>query len=51
MVVIRRTRNPSPLANIPTRSEKMPADVQNHLMNWGYAVCDAALREHIDAAS
>jgi NTE family protein len=44
------TRNPGPLAAIPTRLEKMPRDVQNRLMNWGYAVCDAALRAHIDAA-
>jgi NTE family protein len=28
----------------------MPVNVQNRLMNWGYAVCDAALRAHIDAA-
>ena len=40
-------RDPSPLAAIPTRLEKMPRDVQNRLMNWGYAVCDAALRAHI----
>jgi len=40
-------RDPSPLAMIPTRLEKMPRDVQNRLMNWGYAVCDAALRAHI----
>jgi NTE family protein len=44
------TRNPGPLAAIPTRLEKMPRDVQNRLMNWGYAVCDVALRAHIDAA-
>jgi NTE family protein len=44
------TRNPDPLAAIPTRLEKMPRDVQNRLMNWGYAVCDVALRAHIDAA-
>jgi NTE family protein len=44
------TRNPIPLAEIPTRLEKMPRDVQNHLMNWGYAVCDAAMRAHIDPA-
>lgn len=44
------TRNPGPLAAIPTRLEKMPRDVQNRVMNWGYAVCDAALRAHIDAA-
>jgi NTE family protein len=28
----------------------MPRDVQNRLMNWGYAICDAALRAHLDAA-
>jgi NTE family protein len=43
-------RNPEPLAEIPTRLEKMPRDVQDRLMNWGYAICDAALRTHIDAA-
>jgi len=44
------TRNPVPLAEIPTRLEAMPRDVQNRLMNWGYAICDAALRAHVDAA-
>jgi NTE family protein len=43
-------RNPQPLAEIPTRLEKMPLNLQNRLMNWGYAICDAALRAHIDAA-
>jgi NTE family protein len=42
-------RDPSPLAAIPTRLEKMPRDLQNRVMNWGYAVCDAALRAHISA--
>jgi NTE family protein len=44
------TRNPAPLAEIPTRLEAMPNNVQDRLMNWGYAICDAALRAHIDAA-
>jgi NTE family protein len=44
------TRNPVPLAEIPTRLEAMPSEVQNRLMNWGYAICDAALRAHVDAA-
>jgi len=44
------TRNPTPLAEIPTRLEALPRDVQDRLMNWGYAVCDAALRAHLDAA-
>jgi NTE family protein len=43
-------RDPTPLAEIPTRLERMPRDVQNRLMNWGYAVCDAALRAHIPDA-
>jgi NTE family protein len=44
------TRNPVPLAEIPTRLEAMPRNLQDRLMNWGYAICDAALRAHIDAA-
>lgn len=40
-------RDPSPLAAIPTRLEKMPRDVQERLINWGYAICDAGLRAHI----
>jgi NTE family protein len=44
------TRNPVPLAEIPTRLEAMPRNVQDRLMNWGYAVSDAALRAHLDGA-
>ncbi|QOZ51549.1 patatin-like phospholipase family protein [Bradyrhizobium sp. CCBAU 53338] len=44
------TRNPIPLAEVPTRLESMPESLQNRLMNWGYAVCDAALRSHLDPA-
>lgn len=44
------TRNPVPLAEIPTRLEAMPRNLQDRLMNWGYAVCDAALRAHVDPA-
>ncbi|MEA2941127.1 MAG: hypothetical protein QOD09_1656 [Bradyrhizobium sp.] len=44
------TRNPIPLAEIPTRLQAMPRNLQDRLMNWGYAVCDAALRAHIDPA-
>jgi NTE family protein len=43
-------RNPIPLAEIPTRLEAMPKAQHDALVNWGYAVCDAALRAHIDAA-
>jgi NTE family protein len=42
-------RDPAPLAAIPTRLEKMPRDVQSRMINWGYAICDAALRAHISA--
>jgi NTE family protein len=44
------TRNPIPLAEIPTRLEAMPSNLQDRLMNWGYAVCDTALRAHIDSS-
>jgi NTE family protein len=44
------TKNPVPLAEIPTRLEAMPRNLQDRLMNWGYAICDAALRAHIDGA-
>ena len=40
-------RNPEPLAAIPTRLEAMPEAIQNRLINWGYAITDAALRAHI----
>jgi len=43
-------RDPTPLAKIPTSLETMPRDQQNRLMNWGYAICDAAVRKHISAA-
>jgi NTE family protein len=44
------TRNAVPLVEIPTRLEAMARNVQDRLMNWGYAICDAALRAHIDPA-
>lgn len=40
-------RDPTPLAALPTRLRAMPRDVQDKLINWGYAVCDAALRAYI----
>lgn len=39
-------KDPSDLAAIPTRLERMPLTQQNRLMNWGYAICDAALRKY-----
>jgi NTE family protein len=38
------------LAEIPTRLEKMDAPVQERLINWGYAICDAGVRKHLDPA-
>ena len=34
------------LAEIATRLKRMDDEVQERLINWGYAVCDAALRRH-----
>lgn len=39
------------LAEIPTRLERMPRPLQDKLINWGYAICDAALRRHMDSAT
>jgi NTE family protein len=36
------------LANVPTRLKRLEPEVQDRLINWGYAVCDAAMRRHID---
>ena len=38
------------LANTPTRLARMEPVLQERLINWGYAVCDAALRRHVDSA-
>jgi len=35
------------LAAIKTRLQSMPDDLQERLINWGYAVCDAAMRTHL----
>lgn len=34
------------LADTPTRLKRLPKERQEQLMNWGYAVCDAAVRKH-----
>lgn len=36
------------LANTPTRLKAMGQNLKQRLVNWGYAVCDAALRKHVD---
>lgn len=38
------------LADTPTRLKRLSSDRQERLINWGYAVCDAALRAHVDPA-
>ena len=35
------------LANTPTRLKKMDSVLQERIINWGYAVCDAAIRKHV----
>jgi NTE family protein len=36
------------LVEIPTRLERLDDDLQERLINWGYAVSDAAVRKHVD---
>ena len=36
------------LANIATRLQRMDDVTQERLINWGYAVCDAAIRKHVE---
>jgi NTE family protein len=36
------------LAEIATRLKRLDDVTQDRLINWGYAVCDAALRKHVD---
>jgi NTE family protein len=38
------------LATLPTRLARLDDDVQERVINWGYAACDAALRKHVDTA-
>jgi NTE family protein len=36
------------LAQLSTRLKRLEPELQERLINWGYAVCDAALRKHVD---
>jgi len=36
------------LANISTRLKRLDSITQERLINWGYAVTDAAMRKHVD---
>jgi len=38
------------LANEPARLARMQRTTQERLVNWGFAVCDAAIRKHVDGA-
>jgi NTE family protein len=37
------------LAKVPTRLAEMPDDIQERLINWGYAICDAGMRRWVDS--
>lgn len=37
------------LANTPTRLKELDGSLQEQIINWGFAVCDAALRTHLNA--
>jgi NTE family protein len=37
------------LARTPTRLKSMDAILQERLVNWGYAICDAAMRKYVDS--
>ena len=39
------------LAQVKTRLKQMDAALQERLINWGYAVCDAAMRTHVVPAA
>ena len=47
-----RARTRRRRASPPRRraSSGMPDALQERLINWGYAVCDAAMRKHVDVA-
>jgi NTE family protein len=38
------------LADVPTRLKRMSPTVQKQLVNWGFAVCDTAMRKHVDSS-
>lgn len=39
------------IAETPTRLTALDEPTQQKLINWGYAVCDAAMRTHVDRAA
>jgi NTE family protein len=38
------------LARTPTRLKALDDGPQERIINWGYAICDAAMRRHVDTA-
>src|SRR5262249_52913597 len=36
------------LAQTPTRLKRLEPEYQERLINWGYAICDTAIRAHVD---
>lgn len=44
--ILRFREDPRRLALLPTRFKAWPARTQEQLVNWGYAVCDAAVRSY-----
>lgn len=38
------------LARIKTRLKKLNNNTQERLINWGYAICDAAMRKHVNSS-
>ena len=34
------------LAQVKTRLKRLPPELQERLINWGYAICDTAVRKH-----
>jgi NTE family protein len=39
------------LAAVPTRLAAMPDELQERLINWGYAIADTALRRHLEPSA
>jgi NTE family protein len=39
------------LAALATRLKRLSPEVQERLINWGYAVCDTAMRRHVEPAA
>jgi len=40
----------SKLAAIATRLKHLDGNTQEMVINWGYAICDAAIRQHVDTS-